>query len=222
MPFAADGFDLSSQSKVIKTGGKEGNLMKLGKIRSDASDVKPRSSGGSADAEDNNPPEHPRIVFKRRSVQGSSAASGQALTSAPIIQTYRREKLSLAKQMEVKQDMQSESNSDHSATPVPQPPAKESKPLLKLKFKNINRDSQTPQSTLVDEEKSSIKGQRSKRKRPSPFVGRTLTDGNEDDNQLHHDNLLDEIMDANWILKKLGKDAIGKKVEVHQQSNNSW
>ncbi|CBI24915.3 unnamed protein product, partial [Vitis vinifera] len=29
-------------------------------------------------------------------------------------------------------------------------------------------------------------------------------------------------MDANWILKKLGKDAIGKRVEVHQSSDNSW
>lgn len=124
--------------------------------------------------------------------------------------------------MEVKRDMQSESNSDNSAALVPQPPAKESKPLLKLKFKNINRDSQSPQSSLLDEEKSSIKGQRSKRKRPPPFMGKTSTDGDEDASQLHQDNLLDEIMDANWILKKLGKDAIGKKVEVHQPSDNSW
>ncbi|GKB49213.1 hypothetical protein Tco_0899966 [Tanacetum coccineum] len=31
-----------------------------------------------------------------------------------------------------------------------------------------------------------------------------------------------EIMDANWIIQKLGKHAIGKIVEVHQPSNNSW
>jgi hypothetical protein len=30
------------------------------------------------------------------------------------------------------------------------------------------------------------------------------------------------MMEANWILKKLGKDAIGKRVEVHQPSDNSW
>ncbi|KAF7831738.1 Histone-lysine N-methyltransferase 2B isoform A [Senna tora] len=29
-------------------------------------------------------------------------------------------------------------------------------------------------------------------------------------------------MDANWILMKLGKEAIGKRVEVHQTSDNSW
>ncbi|KAK4770620.1 hypothetical protein SAY87_031152 [Trapa incisa] len=217
---AVDGFDISSQSKVMRSGGKEGSLMKLVKVRSDAADVKPRSGGGSAGVDVNNSPEHPRIVFKRRSALGSIAASNAA--PAPIVQIYRREKSNLAKQMEVKQDMQSGSNSDHSATPAPQPPAKESKPLLKLKFKNINRDSQSSKTSLVDEEKSSIKGQRSKRKRPSPIMGKFTTDGNEDSNQLHQDNLLDEIMDANWILKKLGKDAIGKKVEVHHQSDNSW
>ncbi|KAJ6692081.1 PHD FINGER FAMILY PROTEIN [Salix purpurea] len=31
-----------------------------------------------------------------------------------------------------------------------------------------------------------------------------------------------EMIEANWILKKLGKDAIGKRVEVHQPSDNSW
>ncbi|XP_031400521.1 uncharacterized protein LOC116210675 isoform X2 [Punica granatum] len=216
----ANGVDFSSQSKGIKTGGKEGNLIKLGKVRSDASDVKARSSGGSADAEESNPSEHPRVVFKRRSVQGSVASSHPA--PAPIIQTYRREKLSSAKQVEVKPDVQSESNSNHSAAPSSQPLVKDSKPLLKLKFKNINRDSQPSQLLHRDEEKSSIKGQRSKRKRPSPFMGKTSTDGDEDANRLHQDNLLDEIMDANWILKKLGKDAIGKRVEVHQPSDNSW
>ncbi|KAG9133854.1 hypothetical protein Leryth_017935 [Lithospermum erythrorhizon] len=33
---------------------------------------------------------------------------------------------------------------------------------------------------------------------------------------------MDEIMDANWILQKLGKVAIGKRVEVHQATDNSW
>jgi hypothetical protein len=31
-----------------------------------------------------------------------------------------------------------------------------------------------------------------------------------------------EMTEANRILKKLGKDAIGKRVEVHQPSDNSW
>lgn len=216
MLFVVDGDGFSSHSEGIKTWGKEGNLIKLGKVSSDASDVKRKSSGGSADAEDSNPLEHPRVVFRRRSIQGSVAASDPT----PIIRTYRREKPPLVKQMEVKQYIQSESNSDRSTIPDSQPPAKESKPLLKLKFKHINSDSQPPQ-LLCSEEKSSIKGQRSKRKRPTSFIGKTLMDG-EGGNLLHEDNLSDEIMDANWILKKLGEDAIGKRVEVHRQSDNSW
>ncbi|KAL2514446.1 hypothetical protein Fot_28417 [Forsythia ovata] len=33
---------------------------------------------------------------------------------------------------------------------------------------------------------------------------------------------MNEIMDANWILQNLGKDSAGKRVEIHQPSNNSW
>nr|GMD36590.1 histone-lysine N-methyltransferase 2C-like isoform X2 [Ipomoea batatas] len=40
--------------------------------------------------------------------------------------------------------------------------------------------------------------------------------------QWPEDNSFDELMDANWILQKLGKDAIGKRVEVHEPSNNTW
>jgi hypothetical protein len=31
-----------------------------------------------------------------------------------------------------------------------------------------------------------------------------------------------DVVDAEWILKKLGRDAIGKRVEVHEGSVNSW
>ncbi|MQM17547.1 hypothetical protein Taro_050521 [Colocasia esculenta] len=93
------------------------------------------------------------------------------------------------------------------------------KPLLKLKFKNLyleNRSSWVSHG----EEKNSVKGQRSKRKRPSPLMDKvgakdaTYTDS--------HQNMTEEVLDANWILQKLGKDAIGKRVEIHRQSDSSW
>ncbi|KAF2293562.1 hypothetical protein GH714_002825 [Hevea brasiliensis] len=70
-----------------------------------------------------------------------------------------------------------------------------------------------------EEERSSIRGQRSKRKRPSSLLERTPFNEYEDVMQSHQDS---EMMEASWILKKLGKDAIGKRVEVHQPSDNSW
>ncbi|GJS97127.1 zinc finger, FYVE/PHD-type containing protein [Tanacetum coccineum] len=85
---------------------------------------------------------------------------------------------------------------------------KEPKPPLRLKFKNLYSDDQSSWASPGEEDKSLVKGQRSKRKRPQPTMDNSSSMG--------------EIMDANWIIQKLGKHAIGKIVEVHQPSNNSW
>ncbi|XP_023752591.1 uncharacterized protein LOC111900919 [Lactuca sativa] len=94
------------------------------------------------------------------------------------------------------------------------PHTSELKPLLRLKFKNPYSENQTSWGASGEDDKSCVKGQRSKRKRPSSY-------GKEDEDE---DDMMmdDDIMDANWIIQKLGKDAIGKKVEVHQPLNNTW
>ncbi|KAF5757065.1 putative histone-lysine N-methyltransferase chromatin regulator PHD family [Helianthus annuus] len=99
---------------------------------------------------------------------------------------------------------------------------KELKPLLRLKFKNPYSENVTTWSPSgVENDRSLVKGQRSKRKRPSPVMENRSVSVREDEGASHsYDD--DEIMDANWIIQKLGKDAIGKKVEVHQRSNNTW
>ncbi|GFP87768.1 histone-lysine n-methyltransferase 2b [Phtheirospermum japonicum] len=59
------------------------------------------------------------------------------------------------------------------------------------------------------------RGQRSKRRRPAG--------GDEDGgSQWGEDNTVKDFRDANWVLQRLGKDAAGKRVEIHQPSNNSW
>ncbi|KAI7741806.1 hypothetical protein M8C21_003239, partial [Ambrosia artemisiifolia] len=98
---------------------------------------------------------------------------------------------------------------------------KELKPLLRLKFKNPYSENVTTWAPSGVDDNSSVKGQRSKRKRPSPVMEYKSGSVREDEGVSHsYDD--DEIMDANWIIQKLGKDAIGKKVEVHQRSNNTW
>ncbi|PWA95460.1 RING/FYVE/PHD-type zinc finger family protein [Artemisia annua] len=99
---------------------------------------------------------------------------------------------------------------------------KELKPLLRLKFKNPYADRQTSLAQSGEVEKSSIKGQRSKRKTPSPLMGDPLFVEEHEGADCLSDEDMGEIMDANWIIQKLGKDAIGKKVEVHQRSNRTW
>ncbi|ERN00866.1 hypothetical protein AMTRI_Chr03g139980 [Amborella trichopoda] len=94
-----------------------------------------------------------------------------------------------------------------------------SKLSLKFKLKNPSHSLWGPQGD--GDEKNSVKGQRSKRKRPislaenGSFVPR-------DDPINEVGDPINEVLDANWILKKLGKDAVGKRVEVHQPSDNSW
>ncbi|XP_019159580.1 PREDICTED: uncharacterized protein LOC109156171 isoform X1 [Ipomoea nil] len=95
--------------------------------------------------------------------------------------------------------------------------SKGSRTLLKLKFKNPYSDGPSAWAPSTDDEKCLIKGQRSKRKRPPPFGEKTSANA-----ETHKDNSFDELMDANWILQKLGKDAVGKRVEVHEPSDNTW
>ncbi|KFK34444.1 hypothetical protein AALP_AA5G145600 [Arabis alpina] len=100
---------------------------------------------------------------------------------------------------------------------------KDSRRLLKFKIKTHNPESQDSEAPSVVEEKSkSGKGHRSKRKRASPPAEKSAFNEDEDVSLSREDSLLDEMLDASWILKKLGKKAKGKKVQIHDASDNSW
>lgn len=213
LQFAGDRTDSFGQLKLLKVGGKEGNLLKLGKVRSEVSDVNPKlGRGSSADAHETITQEHTRISLGKRNSEGNMAADGS-------LGEVRGSKEVWGKLSESRPEMYNEGNDDYGQTPGSQSVPKDSKPLLKFKFKKPTLENQN--SPHPEEEKSSVKGQRSKRRRPSPLEKTSLNEV-EDMAVSHQDNLMDEIMDANWILKKLGKDAIGKRVEVNQSSDNSW
>ena len=97
------------------------------------------------------------------------------------------------------------------------------KPLLKLKFKNPYFEQRSCWASQGEDE-NPVKGQRSKRKRPSTTEKVDAGSGEEEKSATHHlkTPLTDQEMEANWILQKLGKNAIGKRVEVHRSSDNSW
>lgn len=101
---------------------------------------------------------------------------------------------------------------------------KDSRRMLRLKIKKHNPESQEGEAptSIVDERGKSGKGHRSKRKRASPPAQKSVFNEDEDVSLSREDNLLDEMLDASWILKKLGKDAKGKKVQIHEASDNSW
>lgn len=206
--------DSSGQSKGLK-GGREGNFIKLGKIRSGVSGYNPKFGRvSSADGSETAAPEQTHSSLGKRNTEVTTTAVGPA----GEVPTIKSERVYSGKLSESRPDTYTESSDDYGRTPVLHSLPKESKPLLKFKFKKPSIETQN--SANQEEEKSSIKGQRSKRKRPSPFMDKMSS--NEDVTQAHQADLMDEIMDANWILKKLGKDAVGKRVEVHQPSENSW
>lgn len=208
--------DNSGQSKGLKVTGREGNFIKLGKIRSGSSDSNPKSvQGRSTDACETAMSEHTQTLLGR-SIEGSAAAVGPVRD----VTVLRSDKVYSSKKSQSRTDLLVENNDDNGQIPVSHSLPKDSKPMLKFKFKKPSVENQN--SPLQEEEKSSIKGQRSKRKRPSPLADKISFKEEDDVAPSQQDNLMDEIMDANWILKKLGKDAIGKRVEVQQPSDNSW
>ncbi|KAL0890333.1 hypothetical protein Bca101_014316 [Brassica carinata] len=103
---------------------------------------------------------------------------------------------------------------------------KDSRPLLKLKIKKHNPESQEQREAprIVYERNKSGKGDRSKRKRASspPTAEKSGFNEDEDVSLSREEGLLDEMLDASWILKKLGKDAKGRKVQIHKASDDSW
>ncbi|KAL0847820.1 hypothetical protein Bca101_021067 [Brassica carinata] len=100
---------------------------------------------------------------------------------------------------------------------------KDSRRLLKLKIKTHNPESQEREAPrIVYERSKSGKGHRSKRKRASPPAEKSAFNEDEDVSLSREDSLLDEMLDASWILKKLGKDAKGKKVQIHEASDDTW
>ncbi|XP_024464624.2 uncharacterized protein LOC7467338 isoform X2 [Populus trichocarpa] len=213
-----DTADHSGQTRgLIKFARREGNLIKFGKVKAEASNFNPKSDGGShSDGYETVPLDHARVSSAKKSLEGSRAVVRPAGGEVP---TLRSDKLSLGKQSEVRPDTHTESNGDSGDTPIFHSLPKESKLSLKLKIKKPNLENQSSLIHLHEEEKSNIRGQRSKRKRASSLMEKTMYNEDEGMPPSHLDS---EMTEANRILKKLGKDAIGKRVEVHQPSDNSW
>lgn len=104
--------------------------------------------------------------------------------------------------------------------PFPSNSSDDPKPLLKLKFKKPFFEQRSSLASQIVEEKSSVKGKRSKRNRPS--LEKLASMQEYGFSQPPQAESIDEVLDANWILQKLGRNAIGKRVEVHQSSDDSW
>ncbi|XP_047321868.1 uncharacterized protein LOC124925807 [Impatiens glandulifera] len=198
-----------------------GSLIKIKKINSEVPQTKIRFSGGNKADKDEYipPPGNPQVSHRKSNIR--NADLDQTATEAPVMSgpiVYSR------KNTEGRSGALGGINNDsilRTSSELQPPPQKEPKPLLKLKFKNPYLENQSSWSSHGEDEKSSVKGQRSKRKRPL-IMEKPVEMGDEQDSQTHGDSSMNEIMDANWILQKLGKDAIGKRVEIHQPSDNSW
>lgn len=158
------------------------------------------------------------------SKQGAHPLLGKKGTK-PEVTFSRRNKHSSVKSDDAAPTMSSELVDDNSSLPpVSHASSEDHKPHLIFRIpKSSNAGNQNVQinssngNSLRVPGKQDItysRGQRSKRKRPA------LGDG--DTSQRHEDNTIKEFTDANWVLQRLGKDAAGKRIEIHQSSNNTW
>ncbi|KAK9128708.1 hypothetical protein Syun_017505 [Stephania yunnanensis] len=192
---------------------REGSLTKLGK-GAESSDINSQISRANAREAYDNPSGKSRLLSGRSTKEPASEPAAET-------PSLKKEEASLRRHSKDTPNAQNETcDADSNATPGLDPKPSDPKPL-KLKFKQSYTDNRSCWVALGEEEKTAFKGQRSKRKRPSPLSERTRM-GEVDDDGEPQDTPLAEAMDANWILKKLGKDAIGKRVEVHQPSDSSW
>ncbi|CAN1184609.1 Histone-lysine N-methyltransferase 2B [Linum perenne] len=194
-------------------GSEDAGPPKIGEVDKENGDAKPGNDGGRT-----HKPGQVILKFARRGsnliklgkvkeategkpkAERDSDASTAAVGSASEVPS---EKHLEAKQAEERPDTTNTETNDESASlSVP----KDSKFSLKLKIKKPSLENQSSQNPPPAGEKtSSIRGQRSKRKRSSAFAVQDT-----------------EMLEASWILKKLGKDAVGKRVEVHQPSESTW
>ncbi|KAK8615075.1 hypothetical protein V6N13_068861 [Hibiscus sabdariffa] len=209
-----------SKSRGVKSAGREGNAMKFGKIRPEFPEL--GSKVGAAKGSDG---------YEIVPLEQTHVASGEGSIDVIRLDAVPSGEVSIlgggnvksGKRLEGRADAYGESNEDYCHTPVLNSLPNDPKPSLKFKLKKPNLVIQNSKAHS-EEEKSSIKRQRSKRQRPSSFMEKSLFNVDEDLDvtQTRQTSLVDGMMDASWILKKLGKDAIGKKVEIYQASDKSW
>ncbi|XP_058073679.1 uncharacterized protein LOC131222567 isoform X2 [Magnolia sinica] len=213
-----DKVDSGNELRSKKHSGKVSSTIKLGKVKLEVSQSNTKVSRGNITEELDSASEITPTVLGRRDVQESSTAVEPVTVAA-----LRNDEGLLRKHSKGGSiGLRVESHDNILLPPVSGSISKDPKPLLKLKFKNPYFGNQSSWVSQGEEEKNTVKGQRSKRKRPSPSTEKAPAREDENDGHLQQENPInDEVMDANWILKKLGKDAIGKRVEVHQPSDNS-
>ncbi|KAL2514467.1 PHD finger family protein [Forsythia ovata] len=131
--------------------------------------------------------------------------------SASDVPASRRNKYSSRKYGEDGPSVSGDLMDDKNSIPsISEPLPKDQKSYLKFKIpKNSNNGNQNALSLPGKDEITSVKGQRSKRRRPATIEDRASIEDVEDTSQQYEDDTMNEIMDANWILQNWEKMLLG-------------
>ncbi|KAH9611987.1 hypothetical protein KSS87_007149 [Heliosperma pusillum] len=201
-----DGYGVHSPHAVEEAKPRERNLIKLVKGKFAPSDTNAKSDRGNGLLI---PEKAPIMSSKRLSEVGVATEGIQSSVSKGQSLSFRRHPESIG--------ISSEGHkTNKAASSIVDASPKDSRLSLRLKFKSPFLGSWAPRG---DEETVSVKGQRSKRKRPSPSIEKPK---HQDEDATASQGQRKELGDDTWIVSKLGRDVIGKRVEVHQPSDNSW
>ncbi|KAK6120811.1 hypothetical protein DH2020_045439 [Rehmannia glutinosa] len=208
--------------KALLSCVKGSKLIKFKNANSELSNISSKLTGGEfAEGHESVSPKNTFSVLGKRGTEDS--ASARSGSEVPVSRGNKYSSIKHAEEESISGDLIDDSSSIPS---VPQDSSKDRKPFLKFKIpknsnngnQNVPSDSNTGNQNSLSlpgkDEITYTRGQRSKRRRPAV--------GDEDASQRREDNTIKDFTDANWILQKLGKDAAGKRVEIHQPSSNSW
>ncbi|KAK4738229.1 hypothetical protein R3W88_001926 [Solanum pinnatisectum] len=199
-------------------GGTESNLIKIKKVSSEATHFPAKVGGRFADGSG------PYSPLKTSGILGKRSNDGSVITQAGAeVPATRDNKLASVKHAEAGPASCDDLNEEKNISPsLSKSPRKDPKPLQRLKFKNPYHESQNALASPGEEEKSMVKGQKSTRKRVPIFEEKASTRSDDDSSQRYEANTMDDFLDHNWILQKLGQNAKGKRVEFHHPFDNTW
>ncbi|KAK4384237.1 hypothetical protein Sango_2735200 [Sesamum angolense] len=213
--------DHTDQKKGPKLREKDSHLIKFKNANSELSNISSKLTVGEfVDGYESVSPKNTYSILGKEGTEDT--ASVRSGYEVPVSRRTKYSSMKPAEDSPISGDL----IDDNSSMPsISQASTKDRKPFLKFKIpknsnngnqnvpSNVSTGTQNPLPLPGKEEITYTRGQRSKRRRPGQ--------GDEDASQWREDTMKD-FTDANWILQKLGKDAAGKRVEVHQASNNSW
>ncbi|XP_069155928.1 uncharacterized protein [Solanum lycopersicum] len=208
----------SERNETTLGDGKESNLIKIKKVSSEATHFPAKVGGKFAGGSGPYPP------LKTSGILGKRSNDSSVTTNAGFeVPATRDNKLASVKHAEAGLASCGDLYEEKRGSPsLSNSPRMDPRPLQGPKFKNPYHESQNAFASPGEPEKSMDKGHESKRKRSPAFEEKASIKSDDNSSQRYEGIITDDILSDTWILKRLGQNANGKRVQFHHLFDNTW